>query len=194
MASLGLGVALLTLIRPGNQVLVVFAVFPLCLRIAWRERLTGALVFAAAAVIGLGGWAVHNGLRYGDYTVARGNGAFLPFFRMVTTDHVVSPANGPASRELGEAVRTHLLTKEPYRSYGVTLDAFFSRADTRMHEDLLNLSDQVWGWDSNYSKLRAAAWEALQKHPARYAQRRAAHARPRVPRSRDLRLAREQRQ
>ena len=38
-----------------------------------------------------------------------------------------------------------------------------------MHEDLVNLSDRVWGWDSSYSVLRRAAWEALRAHPGIYA-------------------------
>ena len=38
-----------------------------------------------------------------------------------------------------------------------------------MHEDLYILSDQVFGWNSAYSTLRDAAWEAIKAHPGTYA-------------------------
>jgi hypothetical protein len=165
----GLAIAVLALIRPANQVLVLFALLPLVLRIPWRLRLTSAAVLLAAAVVPLSLWATHNGLRYGDYVVTRGSSAFIPFFRMFIFDRIVDPSNGPASRELASAVEQHLLPLEPYRSYRVTLDDFFSSGDARMHEDLVNLSDEIWGWGDDYARLRAAAWEALRRHPDRYA-------------------------
>jgi len=165
----GLGVALLVLVRPGNQVLVAFALLPLVIRLPWRLRLASAAVLLAAAVIPLALWATHNGVRYGDYVVNRGAGAFVPFFRMFVADHVIDPENGPASRELARSVERRLLPLEPYRSYRVTLEDFFSKGGGREHEDLVNLSDQVWGWDDDYAKLRAAAWEALEERPGRYA-------------------------
>ena len=54
---------------------------------------------AGVAIAVLGSWTVLNGLRYDDYTLSRA-GAFLPFYRAFTTDHIVRPENGPASREL----------------------------------------------------------------------------------------------
>jgi hypothetical protein len=167
-ALLGLGVALLTLIRPGNQILVVFALFPLTLALPWRRRMAGAVAFATVAVSVLALWSVYNGIRFDDYTIARGTNAFLPFYRVFSIDRIVSPRNGSASRELSRAVETRVLTEEPYRSYGVTRAEFFARADARMFEDALNLSDRVWGWDSDYSKLRAVALEAIRKHPWPY--------------------------
>jgi hypothetical protein len=167
-AVAGLGVGVLALIRPGNQVLLVFAAFPLLVPASWRARGLCAAAFLAAGVATLGAWALHNGVRYGDYTVARGGSAFVPFFRMYVTDHIVEPANGPASRELAVAVQRELLPLEPYRSYGVNIDTFFSKGSIRMHEDLVNLSDRQWGWGSNYSVLRRAAWEALRSHPGAY--------------------------
>jgi hypothetical protein len=166
----GLGVAGLTLVRPGNQVLVVFALLPLTLvALPWRRRVLTAVACAASAVAVLGVWSVYNGFRFHDYTVARGTNAFLPFYRAFVADHVVTPDAGPASRELAAAVRTHLLTEEPYRSYGITLDTFYAKADARLFEDVVNLSDRVWGWDSDYSKLRAVALEGIRKHPGPYA-------------------------
>jgi hypothetical protein len=114
-------------------------------------------------------WGVLNGVRFGDYTLARGGNAVIPFYRAFITDRIVSPANGPASQRLGAAVRAHLLTREPYKSYGVTPHVVFTSGSFRIHEDLYLLSDQVFGWKSDYSVLRKAGIEAVKKHPGKYA-------------------------
>jgi hypothetical protein len=66
-------------------------------------------------------------------------------------------------------MQRHLLTREPYRSYSVTTDELFRKGSFRVHEDLYLLSDQVFGWDSNYSILREAGVEGVRSHPRRYA-------------------------
>jgi hypothetical protein len=165
----GLGIALVALARPGNAVLLVFALFPLLLRAPWRSRLGWAGAVAAAAVLPLAAWTVHNGLRFDTYTLARGGNAIIPFYRAFITDRIVSPENGDASRRLADAVEKRLLTREPYRSYGVTLDEVFSSGSFRIHEDLYLLSDQVFGWDSDYEILRKAGVEAVRTHPRTYA-------------------------
>ena len=167
-AWVGAGVGVLSLIRPGNQVLLVLAVLPLVLRASWRTRLISTAAFVLPAIVLLGGWALHNGLRYDNYTVARGGNATVPFFRTFVTDKIVRPSNGPASRELARVVERDLLPKEPYRSYGITLDEFFSEASPRMEVDLLALSDRHKGWHSNYSWLRDVGVEAVRARPARY--------------------------
>lgn len=168
-AVLGLAVAASALARPGHQVLIVSALVSLVVTVSWR-RLVGGLACAAVAVVILGAWAVNNGLRYDDYTVARGGKAFFPFFRAFTSDHIVEPDNGSASRELAKVVQTRLLTEEPYRSYGVTVDTFFERGSDRAFEDVVGISDRVWGWDSDYSMLRKVGIEAVRAHPAAYAE------------------------
>ena len=119
-ALVGLGVAVLAFARPGNAVLVAFVLFPLVVRGCWREKLTWAAAFLAAALLPLAAWAVDNGIRFDDYTVARGGNAVIPFYRAFIVDRIVSPENGSASRKLAKAVDERLLTREPYRSYGVT--------------------------------------------------------------------------
>jgi hypothetical protein len=165
----GLGVALLALVRPGNAVLVVFALFPLALPGSWRARVGRAAVVGIATILPLVAWSVVNGERLGDYTLARGGNAIIPFYRAFITDHIVSPGNGDATRRLATAMRLHLLTREPYRSYGVTLDELFSKGSFRVHEDLYLLSDQVFGWDSDYRVLRDAGVEGVRAHPGTYA-------------------------
>jgi hypothetical protein len=168
-ALAGVGVVGAALTRPANQILVVFALVPLLLAASWRQRLLNVAACAAVAVLLLAAWAVNNGLRYGDYTVSRGGSAYLPFFRTFVVDHIVSPGNGPASRHFARAVQQDLLTKQPYRGYGVTPTTFFARAKDREFEDAVNLSDRVWGWSSNYAILRKVGIEAVRAHPGAYA-------------------------
>lgn len=160
----GAGLGVLVLIRPGNQVLLVLVLVPLVLDLSWRTRVLSATAFLLAALVLVGGWALHNGLRYGDYVVARGGNQTVPFYRAFVTDRIVRPDNGSASRELANAVRTRLLPKEPYRSYGITLRRFFEEASPRMQEDLVALSDRVKGWDTNQKWLRDVGVEAVRTH------------------------------
>jgi hypothetical protein len=164
----GLATALLALIRPGNALLIAFVLFALVLPGAWRARARWAGAFLVGAVVPLAAWAVLNGVRFGDYTLARGGNAVIPFYRAFITDKIVAPNNGPASRKLANAIQHHLLTRNPYKAYGVTLHEVFASGSFRIHEDLYNLSDQVFGWNSNYSILRKAGIEAVEKHPGKY--------------------------
>jgi 4-amino-4-deoxy-L-arabinose transferase-like glycosyltransferase len=168
-ALAGLGIAWLVLIRPGNAVLVPFALFPLVLAGQRRERLAWAAAFVGAACLPLAAWTLQNGWRYGDYTLARGGNAVVPFYRTFVLDKTVSPTNGPASRRLAAAIQQHLLTRDPYKAYQVTTALVFSSGSSRVHEDLYILSDQVFGWNSAYSTLRDSAWEAIKAHPGTYA-------------------------
>jgi hypothetical protein len=167
-ALAGLGVALLALIRPGNAVLLAFVLFPLLLAGGTRTRLVRAGAFLGAALVPLAAWAVLNGVRFGDYTLARGGNAVIPFYRAYITDKIVRPDNGPASRRLARAVRRYLVTRDPYKAYGVTVGDVFRSGSFRIHEDFYLLSDEVFGWDTNYSVLRKAGIEAVRKHPGAY--------------------------
>jgi len=167
-ALAGLGIALLAFIRPGNAVVGVFALAPLLLGIAWRRRLVLAAAAAAAVLAPIGLWVVHNGVVIGDYAFARGSDAIIPFYRAFLVDRIISPGNGAASRRLEAAVAAQLVTREPYRSYGITAKTVFDQPNARVHEDLMLLSDEVWGWDSAYATLRQAAVEAIRKHPGDY--------------------------
>ena len=165
----GVGVALCALVRPGNAVLLALGLFPLALFGTWRLRLQWAAGVAAAALVPLGGWTLHNGLRFDEWNVARGGNAVFPFYRAFITDHIVAPRNGNASERLADAMRRRLLTREPYRSYHVTLGELFRRGSFRVHEDLYLLSDEVFGWRSDYAILRDAGLEAVGAHPGTYA-------------------------
>jgi hypothetical protein len=167
-AMLGAAVALAVLVRPVGQVLLLLVLLPLLAGATWRERIRGTAAFALAAGVPLLGWAVHNQVRLDDFTVARGGGASLPLFRAFVEDRIVEPENGPASRELARVVARDLLPKEPYRSYGVDLETFFSSGSSRMHDDLVVLADRTWGWDDDYRHLARVGREAVLAHPATY--------------------------
>ena len=84
-------------------------------------------------------------------------------------DRLVRPENGPASRELANAIASDVLPREPYRSYGVTLDYFLKSGGRYMLSDIAPMSDRVWGWDSDYEMVRRASREAIRAHPIAYA-------------------------
>jgi hypothetical protein len=168
-ALVGVGVALLVLVRPGNQALLVLGFVPLVLVLPWRIRVASVAAFLAAATCLLGAWTVHNGVRFGDYTVARGGNSRLPFERAFLFDRIVRPENGPSSRKLAEAVESELLPEEPYRSYAVGLDDFFSDPSPRMKDDLGALANRLDGWKSDERLLREVGIEAVRAHPGTYA-------------------------
>ena len=167
-AALGGSVALLVLIRPVAQVLLLLVLVPVLAGGSWRGRIRTTAAFALAAGIPLLAWSVHNAVRLDDFTVARGGGASLPLFRAFVADRIVEPENGPASRELARVVERDLLPYEPYRSYGIDLDGFFSSGSSRMHDDLITLSDRTWGWDDDYRHLARVGREAVLAHPGAY--------------------------
>jgi hypothetical protein len=167
-AAAGAGLALLALARPANQALLVIAPLLMINPGSWRQRIARSAAFVATAGVLLLVWAGYNDVRYDDFTVARGGDASVPLFRAFVTDRIMSSDNGPASRRLAAAVRDHLLPLEPYRSYGITLREFFTSGSARMEEDLVGLSDRVFGWNSNYSVLGQAAREAVRRHPWKY--------------------------
>jgi hypothetical protein len=165
----GLAASVTVLARPGSIVLLVFAFLPLALRGTWRSRLRWSAAFTAAALVPLALWTLHNGLRLDYWGLARGGNAVIPLYRAFVTDRIVRADNGPASRRLATAMQRDLLTREPYRTYGVTLDELFRQGSFRVHEDLYLLSDRYFGWDSNYAVLRNAGIEAVKAHPGAYA-------------------------
>ncbi len=167
-AVLGASIALLVLVRPVAQVLLMLVLLPLVAARTWPGRIRAATAFVLAAGLPLLAWTVHNGVRLDDYTVVRGGGASVPLFRAFVTDRIVRPENGPASRELARVVARDLLPQEPYRSYGIDLDRFFSSGSSRMHDDLVVLADRTWGWDDDYRHLGRVGREAVRAHPGTY--------------------------
>jgi hypothetical protein len=167
-AALGAGVATLVLIRPANQVLLPVVLLPLLVPAAWRTRLAWSAACLAAAVGLLGAWAVSNGVRYDDTTVARGGRAWVPFLRVFLADKTIAPENGPESRRLAGLIEREVLAREPYRSLEVPLDAYLENGSNYEIVRLIALSDRVYGRDESYDVLFDSALEAIQEHPGTY--------------------------
>lgn len=168
-ALLGAATGLIILIRPPSGPLLLAFVVPLLVARAWRGRLLGAAAFVLLFAVVLLGFEAYNDARYGEFTLSRSTNATFPFYGVFTYDKLVSPDNGPASRALAAEVKSHLLTREPYKAYGITVDRFFSSGSIRAWSDLVSLSDRTWGWQDDYSHLRSVAIEAIRRHPGAYA-------------------------
>lgn len=167
-AAIGLGIAALVLIRPANQILLPAVLVPLLTSVAWRRRAQWSAVCLAAVLVPLGAWAVHNGIRYDDMTVARGGRAWVPFLRVFTADKTIAPENGSASRRLAELIEQEVLAKEPYRSPKVPLDAYLRNGSNYETVRLIALSDRVLGRGENYDVLFDSALEAIRRQPGTY--------------------------
>ena len=168
--AVGAGIALLVLIRPANQVLLPLALAPLVAYVAWRRRLVLAAACAAAAIVPLALWAVHNGVRYDDTTVARGGKAWVPFLQVFTSNGTIDPANGEASRRLGALIEDEVLAREPHAGLDVSLDAYLANGTNYETVRLIALSDTVLGRDEDYEVLFDSALEAIRENPGTYAE------------------------
>ena len=168
-AAVGAGMAALVLIRPANQALLPLALVPLLVPVAWSRRVIWSGVCLAGALALLGGWAIHNGVRYDDTTVARGGRAWVPFLRVFLADRTISPENGDASRRLAHLIETEVLADEPHRSLNVPLDAYLRNGSNYETVRLIALSDEVLGRESNYDVIFDSALEAIRENPETYA-------------------------
>jgi hypothetical protein len=166
--AVGAGIAVLILIRPANQVLLPLALAPFLAYAAWRRRLVLAGACVVAALVPLAAWAAHNGVRYGDTTVARGGKAWVPFLQVFTSNRTIAPENGDASRRLGALIGTEVLSREPHKSLGVDLEAYLANGSNYETVRLIALSDDVLGKDENYAVLFDSALEAIREHPGTY--------------------------
>ena len=164
-----MGSPLLVLIRPANQVLLPLAVVaPLVAYVAWRRRFALAAVCVVAAVLPLAAWAVHNGVRYDDATVARGGRAWVPFLQVFTANKTISSANGADSERLAGLIEQEVLAKDPHARLDVTLDAYLRNGSNYETVRLIALSDSILGRGENYDVMFGSALEAIRQHPGVY--------------------------
>ncbi len=167
-AALGAGIAILVLIRPANQVLLPAVLVPFLAPVPWRRRLGWSAGCAVVAVAILGAWAVHNGVRYDDTTIARGGRAWVPFLRVFTGEKTIAPENGGASSRLAALIRHEVLDENPHRRLGVSLDAYLQNGSNYETVRLIALSDRVLGRGNDYELLFDSAVEAIREHPGPY--------------------------
>lgn len=159
LAVLGAGVVGVFFARPAGGVLLAFVLFPLLLPGSIGRRLAGAAAFAFVTSALLVGWMAYNAARYDDFTLTRQRTAWVPFGG-VYGNREIRAENGPASLRLTQAVRRHILTAPPYRRVGADVETYFNSPSNYEFIHLLALSDQVWGWSSDYRTLKEAAGEA----------------------------------
>jgi hypothetical protein len=144
-------------LKPSTAAVVTALVLvPFIVPRVWRRRLLVAAVPLAVAVVVTRGLDVENPTQYAR-SVAQSPASDVFLFRAFEIDGIVEPDNGSASRQLARAVERELLTKEPYRSYGVDLDEFFSSRSDRIFGDLQSLGGSA--------DLPAVTQEAIRAHP-----------------------------
>jgi hypothetical protein len=146
-----------TTLRPSSAALAV-AVLLLAILVVPPRRwawLGGAAALLAAAFLVVERPAPKSPTSY-VRTVAQLPGGNPFAFRVFEIDPIAAPTNGPASRHLAELVRRDLLTTEPYRSYGVTVDTVFTSRSDRVFSDVQSLPG---------SDIGAVANEAIRRRP-----------------------------
>ena len=158
-------VALLVLNRPGNVTFVLCFLLPLFIANASAGRrcmLSGAflIVYSALHLV----FCSFNYLRYGEFCIAKLGDAHLPFYRLFVQEHVISPSNGPASRQLAELVDASILTSPLYAQYEITQDVFFRCSTQRMFNSLIYTvqKDELAG---GFALLRKVGMESLWHDP-----------------------------
>jgi hypothetical protein len=128
---------------------------PLLLPRPWQLRagaVAAVLVVAALAVKGLPG---ETPAQYARSVVQNESNQFL--YRSFELDGIMSPENGPASRRVAQIVKSQLLGREPYKSYGVDVHEFFASRSDRVFGDLTGVTPG--------NDLAAATREAIRRHP-----------------------------
>ncbi len=170
--ALGIATFICIMARPSFLLFLSFAIAPFLLLFVKTSFLRKAW-YSTAFAIGSGTllllWCTHNYVRYGDFTIARTSQAHIPMMRTFCFAHIVQRQNGPASVALADLVKSRLLNKEPYRSYGIDEHQFFLRGTVRMFWDLVPLCDETYGWNDDYHQLRKVGIEAVMAHPWPYA-------------------------
>lgn len=117
---------LLILNRPGNQVLVLCAFFPLFhFNIAWKRRMILSLVFLISYGLCYVAFSSYNYARVRVFQVSTLGNAVMPFYRLYLQDALISPDNGPKSIELVRLVEKEILPLDMFKKYQIDRDIFF---------------------------------------------------------------------
>ncbi len=177
--GVGLGVTTFMLLmnRPANQLLIPMCLLPLA---GWflpsavpsaAEPKRGLALGKCTAVallisVSLGGlYAFSNFLRYDHFCIAGLSGAHIPFYRLFIQQRLISPSNGPRSKELAELVRDSVLNDPVFLKYGIKERVFFGQATQRMFNALIRFVYAKRGWDHDFRLLKDAGWEAIRANP-----------------------------
>jgi hypothetical protein len=132
---------------------------PLLLPARWRGRIALVVALLVVAVVAVKGWPGQSPAQDARSLEQSLSNQFL--YRAFELDRIFSPDNGPASRKVSRVVQRDLLTREPYRSYGVGVHEFFSSGSDRVFGDMTGVV--------NGADLAAATREAIRRHPKAFA-------------------------
>jgi Glycosyltransferase family 87/Dolichyl-phosphate-mannose-protein mannosyltransferase len=147
-------------LKPSTGLLALaLLLVPLLLPSPWRARAGVAaalLVVAALAVKGLPGQSPSEYVRS-----VKKNESNQFLYRSFELDRIMAPENGPASRRVAAVVQRELLTREPYRSYGVDVHEFFASGSDRVFGDLTGVASAA--------DLATATREAIGQHTGTFA-------------------------
>ncbi len=153
---------------------------PRARRLAPAPRLAAACL--AAAVLPLAAWAVHNGVRYDDATVARGGRAWVPFLQRLARQQDDLARERRRLRAARGLIESEVLAEDPHARLDVTLDAYLANGTNYETVRLIALSDEVLGRGENYDVMFDSALEAIRERPGDVPPRRRRHVLG-VPRS-----------
>jgi hypothetical protein len=147
-------------LKPSTGLMAIALVLlPLLLAAPWRGRIALLLALFVVSVVAVKGWP---GQSPGQYARSvKQNESNQVLYRAFELDRIISPDDGPASQRLAHVVQRDLLTREPYRSYGVDVQTFFSSGSDRVFGDLTGVA--------NPADLAAATREAIRRHPRKFA-------------------------
>jgi hypothetical protein len=146
-------------LRPSGAFLVVaLALVVLLVPAPWKRW----LVFASIPLLAIG-LVLRGGVDpvRDAQALAQSPSASVFLFRAFEIDPIISPDNGPESRKLADVVERRLLAREPYRSYGVTLEDVFSSGSDRIFGDVTGVSGGI--------DLSAVTTEAIRAHTRTFA-------------------------
>jgi hypothetical protein len=143
-------------LAPSTGLLALAALLvPLLLPSPWRGRLGAAVAVLVVAALALKGLPGQSPGQYARSVVRNESNQFV--YRAFELDRIMAPENGPASRRLANVVERELLTREPYRSYGIDVHEFFAAGSNRIFGDLTGVASAA--------DLAEATREAIRKHP-----------------------------
>ena len=158
----------LVAIRPSNQLFLVVLLLPFLKSGVNRRSIRLAAMFFLAYTVPAVGYSIHNYVRFDTFAIARQGEAWA--YRAFTQDKIIHRNNGPASESLAVAIEKHLLTKDAYKKFSISVEDFYASGNKRMFNDLVSLSDEIYGWDVNYKPIRDVALEGIWNNPGRFFQ------------------------
>jgi hypothetical protein len=157
--------SLLVFNRPGNQTFLLCFLLPfLPANVAVARRFVNAGVFLTIYATAYLAMCSFNYFRYGEFCFAKLGDAHLPFYRLFVQEQVISPENGPASRQLSDFVEAKILSTPVYVQHEITRDIFFRCSTQRMFNSLIYaVQEEARGYD--FDLLRRAGMESIWRDP-----------------------------